>query len=156
MMGLNLRENVVSDYWRTRDKRMQIILEWMEGMEEWRLDGDQDFSRSLLELQPKLEGASRGGMLDISDDFLKVMAYMSASRAMRLMEWMDGKFEKSLSVEYVQLAQDYAAENPTHQLMLDRLRALHSVSLLGKVFSPQRTQIITRFLIEQNEDPDRF
>jgi hypothetical protein len=156
MMGLNLRENVVADYWRTRDKRMQIILEWMEGMEEWRLDDDQDFSRSLLDLQPRLEKASRGGMLDISGDFLKVMAYMSASRAMRLMEWMDGKFDKSLSVEYVQVAQDYAAENATHQLMLDRLRALHSVSLLGKVFSPQRTQIITRLLIEQNEDPERF
>lgn len=155
MMGLNLRRNVVNDYWRSRDKRMQLILEWMEGMEDWRLDDDEDFSKALLDLQPSLETASRRGMVDNSDQMLHVMAYMSPSRAMRLMEWMDTKFEKSLSIEYVQQAQEFS-EDPSHQLMLDRLRALQSLSLLGRVFAPGRTTLITRLLKEQSEDPVRF
>lgn len=153
MMGLNLRNNVVSEYWRTRDKRMQIILEWMESFEEWRLDDDEDFSKALLALQPKLDTATRTGILDNSKRILEVMGYMSASRAMRLMQWMDEKFEKSVAVDYVQQAQEFS-DNPTHQLMLDRLRALQSLAMLGKVFSPGRTTLITRLLKEQNEQQD--
>jgi len=152
MIGLNLRHNIVADYWKSKDPRLQIILEWMEGMEEWRLDDDKDFSTALMELQPKLESASREGMVDNSGRLLEVMAYMSASRAMRLMEWMDKNYNKGLSVEFVGKAQGQS-ETPSNQLMLDRLRALQSLALLGKVFVQARVLMITKLLAEQN---DRF
>ncbi len=153
MLGLNLRQNIVVDYWKQRDARMQVILEWMESLEEWRLDEDQDFNKALLELEPRLDHATHAGLYDNTEKMLDVMAYMSPSRAMRLLEWMDETYDKSLSVHYVQQAQEQA-DNPNNQLMLDRLRALQSLQLLGKVFRPARAMLITRLLEQESQELD--
>lgn len=151
-MSLNLRKSIVEQFWQGRDPRMARILLWMESMEEWGLDDNEDFSEALLALSPKLEQAGRGTMLEQSDSLITVMAYMSAGRAMRMMEWFDEHFPKGLSIDLIEQAQGQPEGAPA-QLMLDRLRALESLSLLGKIFSPTRMRIITELLRETADEP---
>ena len=151
-MSLNLRKSIVEQFWQGRDPRMARILLWMESMEEWGLDENEDFSEALLSLSPKLEQAGRGTMLEQSEALITVMAYMSAGRAMRMMEWFDEHFPKGLSIELIEQAQGQSEDAPA-QLMLDRLRALESLSLLGKIFSPTRMRIISELLRETADEP---
>lgn len=145
MANLNLRKSIVTEFWKSRDPRMNVILQWMEGMEDWGMDDDKDFSDALLKLVPHMERASRTAMLENSDPLIHIMAYMSSSRAMRMLEWFDEHYQQGLSVELVQLSQE-RQDDPQSQLMLDRLRALQSLSLLGRIFSPARTRLISDLL----------
>lgn len=152
MASLNLRKSIVAEFWKTRNPRMSMILQWMEDMEDWGMDDDQGFSEALLLLVPQMERAERSSMLENAEPLLQVMAYMSSSRALRLLEWFDEHFPQGLSLELVELAQE-STDDPKAQLMLDRLRALQSLSLLGQVFSPARTRLITNLLRETSEIP---
>lgn len=153
MSSLNLRKSIVNEFWKSRSPRMGMILQWMEGMEDWGMDEDQGFSEALLLLVPQMERASREAMIQNAEPLTQVMAYMSSSRALRLMEWFDEHFPQGLSVELVESAQQ-RQEDPTAHLMLDRLRALQSLSLLGQVFSPARTRFITSLLREASDGLD--
>lgn len=156
MSNLNLRHSVIKDFWNSRDERMGIVLQWMEDMEdmeEWSLDKDPDFSRALEELAGIMERASRQAMLGKLDGLLNVMAYMSSSRAMRLLEWFDERYQNGLSLELIQQARQQPSD-PCHQIMLDRLRALQSLSLLGKIFDPKRVHHIIQLLRETGGSGD--
>ena len=153
MSTLNLRKSIVTEFWRTRDPRMGVVLQWMEGVEDWKMDEEQSFSEALLDLVPIMERTSRQATLDKLDPLLQVMAYMSSSRAMRLMEWFDEHYQQGLSINLVEQARS-KPNDPRYQIMLDRLRALQSLSLLGKVFSPARTRLITDLLRETSESRD--
>ena len=152
MANLNLRKSIVNEFWKSRSPRMGMILQWMEGMEDWGMDEDQGFSEALLLLVPQMERAERDAMVENAEPLTQVMAYMSSSRALRLMEWFDEHFPQGLSVELVEMAQQ-KPDDPTAHLLLDRLRALQSLSLLGQVFSPARTRFITNLLRENTDEP---
>lgn len=125
----------------------------MEGVEDWGLDEDQGFSEALLDLVPIMERTSRQAMLDKLDEMLQVMAYMSSSRAMRLMEWFDENYQQGLSINLVEKARSQP-NDPRYQILLDRLRALQSLTLLGRVFSPARTRLIADLLREATDSRD--
>lgn len=152
MSGLNLRKSIVTEFWRTKNPRMGMILQWMEDMEDWGMDDDQSFTEALLMLVPQMERAPREAMLDNTESLLQIMAYMSSSRALRLIEWFDEHFPQGLSLEMVEAAQEQE-DDPRSQLLLDRLRAIQSLSLLGQVFSPARTRLITNLLRDAGETP---
>lgn len=152
MSSLNLRKSIVNEFWRAKNPRMGMILQWMEDMEDWGMDDDQGFTEALLILVPHMEKAPRDAMLDNAEPLIQVMAYMSSSRALRLIEWFDEHFPQGLSLEMVEMAQEQE-DDPRAQILLDRLRALQSLSLLGQVFSPARTRLITNLLREIGETP---
>lgn len=151
--NLNLRKSIVTEFWRNRDPRMGVVLQWMETMEDWGMDDNKEFTQALLELVPILENSSRESVLNKLEPMLQVMAYMSSSRALRLMEWFDEHFHQGLSLNLIGHARS-ESNKPHSQLMLDRLRALQSLSLLGQVFSVARTRLIVDLLRETSDSKD--
>lgn len=144
-MTLNLRKSIIEQFWQHKDPRMARILMWMESMEDWMLDDNEEFNKALIDLVPKIENATRSALLGQSEPLLEVMAYMSSARALRMIEWFDEHFPRGMSIDFLEYAQQNP-ENTAAQLLVDRLRALQSLSLLGRVFSPTRVRIITELL----------
>ena len=150
MVGLDLRKPIVGSYWKARDVRLHSILRYMETTESWVLDSDEDFSQALEKLAARLDKADRQAVLKNADRLLLVMAYMSSSSAMRTLTWLDQHFQNGLSVDLLRLARE--SDEPATRIILDRVRAIHSLSLLGQVFSPERLRLVSDVLRETDDD----
>ena len=144
----NLRQSIIEQFWQKKDPRMARILGWMESMEDWMLDDNEEAAESIYMLANTLERVSRNDVLEHSEDLIKIMAYMSSPRALRLMEWFDEHFPKGVSVELTQKAASIK-DDECAELLLDRFNTLHRLSLLGRMFSPHRTRLIVD-LLQQN------
>ena len=148
----NLRESIIQDFWQKKDPRMSRILGWMESMEDWMLDDNEEVAESIYNLANTLERISHKDVVDNSEDLIKAMAYMSSPRALRLMEWFDEHFPQGLSVEITQRA--LAMKDDEHaELLLDRFNTLERLSLLSKLFSPHRTRRIVALLQQNSNNP---
>ena len=147
----NLRQSVIEEFWHKKDPRMARILGWMESMEDWMLDDDEDVAGGIFALANTLEKVSARNVIENSEDILKVMAYMSSPRALRLLEWFEEHFPNGVSVALTQKAQENDTESSA--LFLDRLSTLNRLSLLSKIFSPHRTKIIVNILNDADATP---
>lgn len=147
----NLRQSIIEEFWQKKDPRMARILGWMESMEDWMLDDNEDVAENIFVLANTLERISRNDIVKNSEDLIKVMAYMSSPRALRLMEWFDERFPQGVSVDITQKALDMKGDERA-ELLLDRLNTLQRLSLLSKMFSPHRTRMIVDLLQQQSNE----
>lgn len=147
MRTLDLRESVVNEFWRKQDQSMPGALAWMDRIETWTLDNDPGFEQAIAWLTPLLEQTPSEVVKENSANFLHVMAYLSSSRALRLLAWLGQHHNDFLTLELVEEARANQNDPPCH-LMLDRLRTLQSMALLAQVFSPQRLHMLTQMLRE--------
>jgi hypothetical protein len=145
MSSLNLRQSVLEDLWRKQDPRFSRILGWMESMEDWMLDDDQEIMDSILSFSVVLERTTSGKVLENADRLIEIMAYMSAPRAMRVVSWIEERFPDGVSRDLLNNAIDMQGD-PTADLLVDRLDTLERLSLLTRLFSPARTREIVDIL----------
>lgn len=150
MEAVNLRKSVVQQFWQSRHPRAAKILSWMESVEDWGVDDHEAVAQALTRLAERLPNASQKVLSEQTDRLLDIMAYMSAPRALRLLEWLDQRFAQgALSVALVERA-TARADDARAQVLIDRLQALRSLDLLSQVFSPARIQTVTELL---RDDP---
>lgn len=149
----NLRQSVIEDFWQRKDPRMARILGWMESMEDWMLDDNEDVASSIFALANTLEKVSGKEVVTNADDLLKAMAYMSSPRALRLMNWLEEHFPQGVTVSLTKHARENE-DDETAALLLDRLNTLNRLSLLSKIFAPHRTKMIIDVLKDMEKMPD--
>ena len=149
----NLRASLIEEFWTKKDPRMARILGWMESMEDWILDDNEDASESIFALANTLERTSRQNVLANAEDLVKMMAYLSSPRALRLMEWFDEHFPKGVAVEITEKAAEMADDEHA-ELLLDRFNTLHRLSLLSRMFAPHRTRMIVGLLQQHTAGMD--
>lgn len=147
---LNLNKNAVDFYWKNQDSRMLKILTMMEAVEPWVVDDVESVSRELVEFGKKISQAKTSKLSDTSEQITIVMTYIFSSKSMRLLNWLDENYP-GLSFHYVMGARHKSDWEPG-RLLLDRLRTIKTLSLLGQIFSPMRTRLISSLLDEDNEN----
>lgn len=143
--SVNLRTSVVQDFWRNRDERIARILGYMENVENWMVDDQEAVIGALTKLAQRIDKSNGKLLSSRTDALLDIMAYMSSSRAMRLLEWLDSRFHNELALQLVERATS-RHDDPRAQLLLDRLQTLRSLALLGRIFSPSRTRLVSEVL----------
>lgn len=144
----NLRRSIIDSFWQKKDRRMHRILGWMESMEDWMLDDNEDVANSIYSLANTLERVSKKDVINNSEELIQAMAYMSSPRALRLLEWFDEHFPQGVSLELTQKALSMKDDDAA-ALLLDRLNTLHRMSLLSKIFNSSRTKVIINLLQQQ-------
>jgi hypothetical protein len=148
--SINLRKSVVEDFWKGRDPRIARILGWMESVEDWMVDDHEAVAGALSRLTQRIGQSNGRTLASRSDALLDIMAYMSSTRAMRLLEWLDTRFHNEIALQLVERAGE-REEDPKAALLLDRLQTLRSLALLGRVFSPSRTRLVSELLGQQEQ-----
>lgn len=133
---LNLRKSLVERFWNNHDPRLARILRWMDSTEDWMLDERPDVMQALTSLGQRMTKTEPNALADRFDPLIEILAYMSSSRALRIIEWLDRAHAGALSLRLVQKAQ--SREDARAQILIDRLQALRSLDLLGQIFSQQR------------------
>lgn len=133
---LNLRKSLVERFWNNHDPRLARILRWMDSTEDWMMDERPDVMQALTALGQRMSNTNPEALAERFDPLIDILAYMSSSRALRIVEWLDRAHAGALSLRLVQKAQE--RPDPRAQILIDRLQALRSLSLLGQIFSQQR------------------
>lgn len=152
MRSLSLKKSVIQQFWVQQDGRVANIMDMMESMEKaWIVDDDADVAMALEKLSERLNQISPKKLVRHEQQLVLLLSYMSTSRCMRILRWLDdsGKGQRDQTftklMEYAQQSQDDMVES---EVLLNRLRTLKSVAILGQVFTANRSRSLTRILQE--------
>lgn len=149
---LNLNKNSVDFYWKNQDSRMLKILTMMESVEPWIVDDTESVARELINFGKKLSEVKTSTLSKHSDEITTVMTYIFSGKSMRLLNWIDENFP-GLSFHYVMEAR-HNEDWEAGKLLLDRLKTIKTLSLLGLIFQPMRTRLISGLLEEDDDNED--
>lgn len=147
---LNLNKRAVNFHWKSQDPRMLKILSMMEAVEPWVVDEVEFVAKDLVEFGKKLVKAKSPQLSKNSEEITLIMAYIFSSKSLRLLNWIDENYP-GLSFHYVMEARHKEDWEPG-RLLLDRLKTIKTLSLLGLIFSPMRTRLISGLLEEDLEN----
>lgn len=141
---LILLDTYVQDYWTKKDKRLSRILRVMDNVEFWVMEDEEEFARGINELGRYLTDATPEALEDGGELLITVLAYMSSSKAMRLLNWLEDA-HPDVFQKYLKLLSEHDRPKAA-KLLGSRLRVLQSLDLISKVFNQQRSQRIAQWL----------
>ena len=145
--NLNLNKKSVDFYWKSLNPRMIKILSRMESVEPWVVDDVESVARELVDFGKKISKVNVSQLSQSSEEITTIMTYIFSSKSMRLLNWLDENFP-SLSFHYVMEAR-HRDDWESGKLLLDRLKTIKTLSLLGFVFSSRRSRLISGLLDEE-------
>jgi intracellular multiplication protein IcmW len=150
----DLSLEAVHAFWHDYDKRtLYRIVTSMEGIEDWAADTDPKVDEILMQLGHQLDEISD---FEITDEavLIKVLANTHSGRALRLMQFLDvlkpGTASKLLIYAEEQ-TKDAANKNRYADLFLKRNLAFERLQLLGRVFAPERINLVLKALESSDE-----
>ncbi len=149
---LNLNKSAVDFYWKNTDPRMLKILHVMESVELWVVDDVESISKELIVFGKKLSNTKTAKLAKRADEITTIMTYIFSSKSLRMLNWLDDHFP-GLSFQYIMEAKQKEEKWEAGKLLLDRLRTIKSLDLLGLIFTTMRTRLISG-LIEEDSDDD--
>lgn len=138
-----------SQYWfEYPDPSIYRVITFMESVEDWTLDGDPELETALRNLGQQLDNIAKLdlGKLALSDNFIRIIAYIKTGRGLRLLQALDTVHPGSASKILM-----YAEENNLGGLdpagfFLKRNIIFERLRLLSRTFSEQRRAMIVRAL----------
>lgn len=144
----------VHSFWYDYDKRtLYRIVTSMEGIESWITDDDPRVDAALKQLGDNLENLPD---FELQDEavLIKILATIHAGRALRLMQYLDVKkpgTASKLLVYAEDQTKDKDNKNKYADLFLKRNLAFERLQLLGRVFAPERINLILKALETSDE-----
>lgn len=150
----DLSIEAVHAFWHDYDRRtLYRIVTSMEGIEEWASDSDPKVNEALNQLGLVLDNMDE---VDVQDEgvVIKILVNTRSSRALRLMQFLDvlkpGTASKLLIFAEEQ-TKDPANKNKYADLFLKRNIAFERLQLLGRVFAPERINLVLKALETSDE-----
>lgn len=144
----------VHAFWHDYDRRtLYRIVTSMEGIESWASDDDPRVNDALNMLGLAIDNLDD---VDIQDESLviKILVNTRSSRALRLMQFLDvlkpGTASKLL-IYAEDATKDAANKNKYADLFLKRNIAFERLQLLGRVFAPERINLVLKALESGDE-----
>lgn len=144
----------VHEFWHDYDWRtLYRIVTSLEGIENWAADKDPRVNEALIKLGDALENA-HDFEVDDEAQLVKILANIRSGRALRLMQFLDIMKPGTASKLLI-----YSEENTKEgekmdvnaDLFLKRNLAFERLQLLGRVFAPERINLIFKALEYQND-----
>lgn len=143
----DLSIDAVHQFWsQYEDPMIYRVVAFMEGVENWTLDGDPDLEQAMTELSKELDDISKIDLADLGHEetFIRIAANLKTGRALRLLHAINTIHEGSASrlliyaEEHTESHQDPAGIFLRRNIVFERLR------LLARVFSKERFNLILR------------
>lgn len=143
----------VHEFWHDYDKRtLYRIVTSMEGIESWAADQDPKVEEALMRFGESLDNLHD---FDLKDEALvvKLLANLRSSRALRLMQYLDTVQPGTASKLLIYAEENTKDENKNKyaDLFLKRNLAFERLQLLGRVFAPERINLVLKALETENE-----
>ena len=136
-------------YWfEYKDPMIYRVVSFMEWVEYWTLDQDAGLENALKKLGETLEDI---GNIDLKqeDDFIKVAAYIRASRTLRLLQCLDTAYPGAASKLLMHAEEVSKSSEDVPGLFLRRNIVFERLRLLARVFAPTRLALILKALEDE-------
>ena len=132
------------------DPMIYRVVTFMEGVEDWTLDGDPKMEEAINRLGNVLDDV---GNVDLKqeDDFIKVCTYIKAGRGLRLLQSLDTAHPGAASKLLMHAEEVTISSDDVPGLFLRRNIVFERLRLLGRVFAPERFELIMNALENDHE-----
>lgn len=141
-----LTSEAAHEYWRGyRDPAIYKVVSFMEGVEDFTLDGDPTLEAALQKLGDALDDV---GYVDLQkeDEFIKLGAFIKAARFLRLLQALDTATPGAASKILMHAEKTSTSTEDVPGQFLRRNIVFERLRLLGRVFSSTRMALITKAL----------
>ncbi len=134
------------NFWHNyQDPIIYRVVTFMEGVEDWTLDDDPTLEEAMNQLGQALEDI--GGIdLQQEDKFIKLAAYIKASRNLRLLQCLDTAHPGAASKLLMHAETVSTSSEDVAGLFLRRNIVFERLRLLTRVFAPDRLSLVIKVL----------
>lgn len=138
------------EFWKNYDDPMIYrVISFMEGVEDWTLDGDPALEEAIEAFGNNLDQISRFE-LSKEEQFVTLCAHLKTSRILRILQAIDTIEPGSASKVLMYAEENNTPENVLAGLFLRRNIVFERLRLLARVFSPDRFAIVLRALEQEH------
>jgi len=138
----------VHEFWREyQDPTIYKVISFMEGVEDWALDGNPELEAALKKLGDTLEEI---GNVDLQqeDDLIKLVAHIKTGRGLRILMSLDTAYPGAAAKVLMRAEDKTKSDADTPGIFLRRNIVFERLRLLGRVFAPDRFKLVLKALEE--------
>lgn len=144
--------NACHEFWRSyNDNDIYRAIAFMEGVEDWTLDGNPDVETAIAELGKTLDSI---GEVDLGKEqsFVEIVAHIKTGRGLRLLMALDSAYPGA-AAKVLMHAEDSKNESDTLcKMFLHRNMIFERLRLLSRIFSEDRFKLVSKALEEAGHD----
>lgn len=144
----DLSYKAVHEFWHNyQDPIIYRVIAFMEGVEDWTLDGDPALEAALKELGETLEDI---GNIDLQqeDKMIQLVGHIKTGRGLRLLMALDTAYPGAAAKVLMKAEETTKSERDMAGIFLRRNIVFERLRLLGRVFAPDRFKLILKTLEE--------
>lgn len=148
----DLSHPAVHKFWREyNDPLIYRVISFMEGVEEWTLDGDPQLETAIKEFGKVLDDV---GSIDIQaeEDLIKLVAHIKTGRGLRLLMALDTAYPGAAAKVLMHAEQVTRADDDIAGIFLRRNIVFERLRLIGRVFARDRFKLILEALEDSGYD----
>ncbi len=143
----DLSHDACRQFWQDYDDLMIYrVVTFMEGVETWSLDGNEELEAAIKELGEELDDISKIDLADLGDEetFVRLCANIKSSRALRLLQAVDTIHPGSASRLLIHAEESSESPDDPPGIFLRRNIVFERLRLLSRVFSKQRFDTVLK------------
>jgi intracellular multiplication protein IcmW len=145
----DLSREAVHEFWsRYQDPNVYRVITFMEGVETWTADGNNEVESALQKLGQELDNLAGVdlGQLGQQELFIKIACHVKAARVLRVLQAIDTAHPGSASKLLIHAEEISQTPDDPPGLFLRRNIVFERLRLLSRVFAPQRIALIMKAL----------
>lgn len=149
----DLSQKASSQYWSEyKDPLIYRVLTFMEGVEDWTLDGDSALESAIDTLGKELDNIEKVDMDSLGNEslFIRLACNIKSGRALRLLQALDTVHPGAASRLLIYAEENSEGAQDPSSIFLRRNIVFERLRLLARVFSAERFNLITKALDEDD------
>lgn len=144
----DLSQKAVHQFWHEyNDPIIYRVIAFMEGVEEWTIDGDPKLEAALKELSTILDDI---GNIDLQqeDNMIQLVTHLKTGRGLRLLMCLDTAYPGAAAKILMHAEETTKSDTDMAGIFLRRNVVFERLRLLGRVFAPDRFKLVLKTLEE--------
>ncbi len=148
----DLSHQAVHHFWRDYpDPMIYRVIAFMESVETWTIDDQEEIERLMETLGNKLDDIG-DVELDSKDELITLCAAIRTGRCLRLLMSLDSAHPGAASKILMHAEEKTQSDEDDAGVFLRRNIVFERLRLLGRVFSKERFELITKALEDSSYD----
>ena len=148
----DLSHDAVHRFWHDyQDKTIYRVISFMEGVEDWTLDGHPEVEAAIAALGQTLEDI---GNIDLQqeDAFIELVTHIKTGRGLRLLMCLDTAYPGAAAKVLMRAEEATQSDEDHPGIFLRRNIVFERLRLLGRIFAPERLQLVQKALEDRDYD----
>lgn len=145
----DLSHQATSQFWyEYEDPMIYRVITFMEGVENWTLDGSPELEAAIDMLGKELDDISKIDMSELGQEeaFIRLACNIKSGRALRLLQAIDVVHPGAASRLLIHAEETSQSSDDPAGIFLRRNIVFERLRLLARVFSEERFQLILKAL----------